>query len=678
MHLVERPASAPRLKLKTDPSRRLYPALLLLVLMALAPACSSTKYVALRSTPHNPLAAQLQLFAKGGPKPTERTRQLLRRYALQDKLGDDRQQLLAELGEVVRREPSAETAYAMAELAYLGGKQKEMIDEAAALDLYTEAVLHASTYLFDPQYRPTRNPYDPQYRGAAQLYNAALEGALRIVRKRGELQPGGVYRIQTAQCEYDVSVEWQGAVWRERDFDQLEFVSDYAMVGLTNHHQRHGLGVPLIAICENRHDDPAASFYPPKLAFPVTAYLRLHPQSADSTKPARAVLEFYDPLRWQDIQVAGRRVPLEADLSTPLAFLLNQSALDDSMLSTLGLLKVDAAQQWAGFYMIEPYQPGKIPVVMVHGLWSSPITWMEMFNDLRADPLLRQHFQFWFYMYPTGQPFWNSAAQMRQDIAQMRRQLDPQRREAALDQMVLIGHSMGGLVSKLQTIDSGDSFWRVVSDRPFEKVKASDPVRQRLEEIFFFEPNPAVRRVVTLGTPHRGSDFANDLTRWLGRKLIRLPTSLVLGKQQLLRDNPDFFRASDVLQIDTSIDSLAPESPFLMAMLSAPKRPSVVYHNVIGQEPEQSLFQSGPSDGVVLVESAKLENAASQIIVPANHSGVHRHPRSILEVRRILYEHLDELRTIAASQSPVQPASVERVPPYGPAAPQVQTPTLRP
>ena len=73
-----------------------------------------------------------------------------------------------------------------------------------------------------------------------------------------------------------------------------------------------------------------------------------------------------------------------------------------------------------GLYMVQPYEPGKIPVLMVHGLWSSPMTWMEMFNDLRSQPEIRDHYQFWFYLYPTGQPFWLSAAQLRRDLAKVR------------------------------------------------------------------------------------------------------------------------------------------------------------------------------------------------------------------------------------------------------------------
>src|SRR2546430_14931090 len=90
-------------------------------------------------------------------------------------------------------------------------------------------------------------------------------------------------------------------------------------------------------------------------------------------------------------------------------------------------------------YMYEPYQPGKIPVVMIHGLLSSPLTWAPMFNDLRADPSLPDRFQFWFYFYPTGTPYLATAADLRQELARLRTEPDPPGKDPALDQMWCAG-----------------------------------------------------------------------------------------------------------------------------------------------------------------------------------------------------------------------------------------------
>lgn len=662
-------------------------------LLVVTSGCASTKWVSLRATPRNPLTDALGLVTKQGPKPTPRTLQLLRRYNLEHKQSD-KPALLAELSEINRREPSRENVYALAELAYVGAKRAEVaMRQDEALELYGTAVIYAYKYLFDKNYPTQSNQYDPEFRFACDLYNAALEGTLRIVQSQGALRPNSSVVIKTASHTCEVKVVLASHGWHADDFDHVEFVSDYEIHGLTNHYHTFGLGVPLIAVRRHHEDmDPREQFYPPDLSFPMTAFLRLETEterdsgtppsgmvqtSTDAAAPGdrtpippgsamlHAVLEFQDPLENTSVVAAGVEAPLETDLSTPLAHFLSQPALDENRVSTLGLLHPEKAEQATGLYMLEPFTPDKIPVVMVHGLWSSPVTWMEMFNDLRSDPAIRQHYQFWFYLYPSGQPFWFSAARMREDLAHMRAALDPQRRAPALDQMVLVGHSMGGLVSKLQTVDSGNEFWRTLSDKPFAELQADPDVRDALAEAFFFEPNPSIRCVITIGTPHRGSDFSNDVTKWLGRKLIDVPSKMMQGRSQLVSRNPDYFLPAAPLNVSNSIDSLSPKSPILPVLLEAPAGPWVKYHNIIGQAPRKgftnavSMWIAGEGDGVVSLASAQLDGATSQIVVPAEHQMVHRHPQSILEVRRILREHLAELERFpyggvqyASSQQP--------------------------
>lgn len=656
---------------------------------------TSSKWVEVRTTPRNPLAGTLDLVSPGGPKPTPRTMQLLRRYDLAGDLDADRAALLARLEEVQRREPDREHEYAMAEIAYITASQAEKLHRSRALEFYGTALIHAYRYLFDYAEALPTNPYDPQFRGASDLYNQSLEGMLRIVQHDGAVRPGLRRSVKTAShtCSFDVTFSSTG--WHEQDVDQLYFVSDYKVNGLRNHYHTYGLGVPLIAMRQSHAGASAAErYYPPNVCFPVTAFLRVEtpgdahagftqatipisiqrtshgvaPHVVDPSAP-NLVLELHDPLDRTSIEVAGRNIPLEADLSTPLAYFLNQPQFQDKHLSNLGLLHPGDARDIQGLYMLEPFNPEKMPVVMVHGLWSSPITWMEMYNDLRSDPLIRQRYQFWFYFYATGQPFWISAAQMREDLAVMRRELDPGRSYPALDQTVLIGHSMGGLVSKLQTVESANAFWQTMSEHEFAELKADPEAVRSLATTYFFRPNPSIRRVVTLGTPHRGSEFSNDVTRWLGEKLIALPQRMIDGRNQLLANNRGYFRRGAPLRIKTSIASLAPDSPLLPVLLASEPGPWVGYHNVVGLDPEPGWqrYFVGEGDGVVSLGSARLDDMKqlrSQIVVPADHISVHRHPQSILEVRRVLFEQLAELenfpgnyRTAVATEASTPTAS---------------------
>lgn len=623
--------------------------------------CSAARYAKVRKEPANPLDSQLMLSARGGGTPSEPTMLQLRRYGLDKKFLLNRQEVLERFGELASEEPSLEKHAAYAELQYLEARRVQLLNEQQSLDHYGTAVAHAYLYLFDEQFNDQRNVYDPAFRRVCDLYNGALESSLRIAQKDGGLKPGKAYTIQTTARTIEVQVMLGSNTWQPDDFERFEFVSDYDIQGLDAHYQHFGLGVPLIAI--RRANDPNRTierYYPPELSFPVTAFLRLDPRQAEvlaspddgKQPPLRAVLELYDPLVETEVACAGRTVPLESDLSTPLAYFLDKPQLNT--LATYGFLHPDKARDLTGLYMLQPYEPEKIPVVMVHGLWSSPTTWVEMFNDLRSQREIRENYQFWFYLYPTGQPFWVSAAQMRGDLAQMQADLDPLGRRPALQQLVLVGHSMGGLVSRLQTIESSDDYWRIVSDQPFDRLDVEPEVKAHLQQVFFFHPNPAVRRVITIGTPHRGSDFANNITRWLSHKLVSLPRAMSLTREKFVRENTEVIRDPALLEVKTSIDSLAPDSPILPVMLASPKPQWVKYHNVVGVLPDEGFFGkfADGGDGVVGFESAHLDDVVSEVQIAADHSSLHRHPLAVLEVRRILLEHLQQVQPTPGKRLP--------------------------
>jgi pimeloyl-ACP methyl ester carboxylesterase len=342
-------------------------------------------------------------------------------------------------------------------------------------------------------------------------------------------------------------------------------------------------------------------------------------------------------------------VPLQTDLTTPLAYFLDTPQFREKNIATAGLLNPHEQQDAKGLFMLEPYDPNRIPVLMVHGLWSSPLTWMDMFNDLRSFPEIRERYQFWFYLYPTGQPFWISAKQLRDDLASVRDTVDPRHQHVPMDQMVLVGHSMGGLVSRMQTLESGDDFWNIISDEPVDKLNGDPEDINKLVSTLKFNPNQSIRRVVTIATPHRGSHFANQYTQWLGRAVIKLPKIAVRTGNRLVKANPGVFKDTDLITINTSIDSLSPESPIFPVMLRAKTSPLVQYNNIYGVTDEAQWFRRavGDSDGIVSTASARLSSSGEldqrDFQVNANHTTIHTKPETILKVRAILMEHLESI-----------------------------------
>ena len=559
-----------------------------------------------------------------------------------------------------------------------------------AMNHYGIALTTSYRYLFGDQLADVRNQYDPQFRAVCDLYNESLEDLLRVLCSENRLRPGQTYTIQTADRKFVIRTEMRGA-WKPDEFDRYEFVSDFDIKTLRNRHTTFGLGVPLVAVRKPRGDnDPREKYYPEGLSYAVTGLLRcstgtgpgnqqvtnddmLSTQSStklatynvdnlesefgartvssaqeirrDPEETPICVLEFFDPLRANQIKLADDWVPLETDLTTPLAYFLDSEEYRKRDRATEGLLDPDDAQRKRGLYMLEPYDPNRIPVLMVHGLWSSPLTWMDMFNDLRSFPEIRQRYQFWFYLYPSGQPFWLSATQLRSDLFAMRQTFDATGQDRAVDNMVLVGHSMGGLISRMQTIDSGDDFWNLVTNEPREKLRGPPEDVNKLVSALDFRPNKSVSRVITIGTPHRGSNLASNTARWLAGKVIKLPKMAVSTGARLTRANPGFFRDTRLLTEANAVDSLAPDSPIFPVLLRAKKSPEVRFHNIIGvlDDPPFLSGRKHRGDGVVEYASAKMDDVQSELIIDANHTHIHMTGKAIFEVRRILLEHLDEV-----------------------------------
>ncbi len=614
----------------------------------------------------NAFSKVTKLFSSRPPL-SPRTQQVVRSYNLTERLSTTPNAVIQWFQELVKQSPRMEEVNALAEIAKREADWQETNGNShEAMKLNATALLHAHRFLFDTDLDIQRNAYDPQFRHICDIYNASLESITRRLAADGAIVNGKVISIGDGEIGFDMQIQFDGR-WRDQEFERFELVSDYHTEGIENHFHTYGLGAPLIAVVhKSESPQKIEKYYPPSLTLPLTAFCEIQavdtsvPYSSNVSTRRTAILRLYDPLEKTTAQSRGRRVPLESDITTPLAYHLKDPLLNGRVLSTATILDSSLADKIHGLYMLEPFDPTKIPVVMVHGLWSSPVTWAQMFNDLRAIPEIHSNYQFWFYSYASGQPFVVSAGEMRKDLNNIRRELDSGNDSQALDQMVLVGHSMGGLISRLQVIDSGDEFWKLIGNGQFESLNGTPEAIERLRDTVYFEANPAIKRIVTIATPHHGSQTSNATTRWLSEKIISLPELLAQDFQSLSLGNKNVLVNPRVLT-GTSVDSLAPTSPVIQAMDSIAPQPQTTFHNIIGKIEKKNFSpfsrenRSQGSDGVVSVENAQFKHAQSITVVPAEHSSVHFHPQSILEVRRVLLQHLVE-------QNRIRPRTIPQLP----------------
>jgi hypothetical protein len=285
--------------------------------------------------------------------------------------------------------------------------------------------------------------------------------------------------------------------------------------------------------------------------------------------------------------------------------------------------------------MLHPYRPGRIPVVLVHGTASSPARWGEMVNEITNDPRLRGRIQVWLFIYPTSNPILLSASELRRSLQTVLEDLDPQGRDPALRRMVLIGHSQGGLLTRLMATSSGSRFWDNVTSVPFAEIKATPEERQLLQEAMFFEPLPFVSRVVFICTPHRGSFRVSTLVMNLVRRIVRLPVTFVTQLENVRRQNPGM--GEGLGSLPTAVENMRPGHRFIRSLSESPIAPGVITHSIIAVRGSGPI--TGQTDGVVSYESAHLAGVASEKVVRSSHSA-QGHPETIGEVQRILLEHL--------------------------------------
>ena len=460
-----------------------------------------------------------------------------------------------------------------------------------------------------------------------KLYHSAVVGLITSAQKWGRWSPQTGLLVVGPRGLVPLETAYHGFTWAPTEFGSLQCVGVYRAPQPERIHRRDGVGVPLVVV--RSQVGPQRPFVQPDRRFAATALVR--PVWTATGPTAR--LEFYNPLREAQLLTAAGALPLAGDSTAPIVYArinLPQAWLEP-------FLRPAGGGTDDRLFMLEPYQPGKIPVVFIHGLLSDPLTWADMLNELQVQPQVSSRYQLWAFRYDTGEPFLTSAAALRRQLAELKACYDPSGADPAASNMVLVGHSMGGLVANLQVTYSADGLWNSTSSLPLEQIRTDPATRGALGEAFFFDPNTAVSRVVYIGTPHLGSGWARRAVGSVGSALVEPAPQVEQRHDQLLRDNPDVFSEEFTRRFPTSIDLLEPSSPILNATASLLYRPGVALHTVVGDG--HYTVGSGPSDGVVPVASASLYGSMSEKFVDSKHSALPRNGEVIAEVIRILVDH---------------------------------------
>src|SRR5438552_5175061 len=414
----------------------------------------------------------------------------------------------------------------------------------------------------------------------------------------------------------DLRPEWNPALYEFTPADEFDVGGKY----VTERTTRDGIGAPIVAVEREASKDRREKLAPSISVRTVTAIAQFH--------GGRCLLAFYDPLDQQSVSCYGRTVPLAADFTVPLAVMLQQT--DPGKHELWRVLNPEKYADTAAIERLQPYNPKKTVVLVIHGLKDSQATWTPMINKLRSDPVIRKHYQFWFYSYPTGYPFPYSAAILREELDEVEKQFP------RLKPMVVIGHSMGGCISRLLLTDSGEQLWKKIFGRPPDEVQLSPITREYFRQELFFRHRPEIGRVIFIASPLRGSNMATGLIGGLATFLIRESTVSSQASQEML--NVTSIREEELKpkRRANSVDSLSPKSRFLSAVNTIPMTPGVRYHTIIGDRSRGDSPNS--SDGVVAYWSSHMDGAQTEDIVPSDHAA-HQNPQAIEDVLRILKAH---------------------------------------
>lgn len=571
-------------------------------------------------------------------KPAPACREALARAA-----GISQERRLSTLAELWTQQALATTA--------AGGSPED------GLRAWMEAARYAYAYLFFTERDPRDRAFEDRQGQVRDYYNLAVQSVATGMFSRFRREPGEkTFPPEIALADWIIHPDASALhIFRSLGFpEELVPASSLAFSGLRSQYRRDGFGAELVVVTERAADmpPPAVETDPgpclwnrsgqvtawSKTPYPtLTMLLRFdEPVLEDVLATKNAVFAVYDPYGQAVASLQGQTVPLAGHFTAGYGLWLARSGFARQSLRTL--LGFGEGIERPRLYLMQPYDPQRRILVMIHGLASSPEAWVNVANEIVGDELLREHFQVWLIHYPTNMPIALNQAGIRRALESALAHLDPHGGHAASRGMVLIGHSMGGVIARLLVSSSGgDRLLDRLTGEAETRGMRCQRLKQRLMPVLEFEPLPQADRAVFIATPHRGTRIAGERSgRWLSR-MIRLPLAVLESFADVLQDaRAGTGSGNDPARLPNSVDNLREDDPFVLAAADLEISPRVRYHSIIARSTADGRLEM-TDDGLVPYRSAHLAGAVSEKVIVAGHSVQETVP-SILELRRILHE----------------------------------------
>jgi pimeloyl-ACP methyl ester carboxylesterase len=372
-----------------------------------------------------------------------------------------------------------------------------------------------------------------------------------------------------------------------------------------------GYGVSMVGWQAPCHDKPICTLDPPD---GVTRALTAWVEPGDG---GAVELVLAGTRKHPAITIGHRNVPLATDFSAAYAALFDRSHINRS--AVWNLIGGQEFAQRQGLYLLEDYDPAKTPLIMVHGLGRSPMIWAKLTNLIDGTPELRDRYQVWHIVYPTNTPVLLNRMYVQRMMDRAWRILDPDGTAPAHQDMVLVGHSMGGVISRLLVSNSGDALWKAVFDIPPDQLRGSLTDIATLDSVVRFQAYPGVTRAFFLASPHLGSPYVDSFVGWLAQRVVHAHTPELDALLRVIAENrahENPLLAQDYLRNGlSSISTLRATQPVSRAAQALMPVPAVRYYTFAGNLPGTNP----PGDGFVPLKSALIPGAVSTTIVKDGH-----------------------------------------------------------